>query len=273
MILVKMFQINLIILHCFRFSFALLLAGCAVDSINHSSSQMSVDKLDLLMDKIMSMQDQIRSVERKLNLINASVSLPEDVLPFRAGGSEASLPRFELLGSPYLGDASAEIAIVEFTDYECPFCRRHFDTTYQQLKENFVEAGLVRYYIVDFPLAGHAFALPSAVAARCAGEQGKFWEYHDALFSLESSLFPEVFDEIAHSLNLPAENFSVCMASPDHRAHIELLVSQAEQIGVGGTPTFLIGEVDRNGLLENGMLLHGAKQYTDFDDLISFLLL
>ncbi len=258
--------------HYFRYSFALLLTGCAADSTRDSSSEIIIDKLDLVTEEIMLMQDQIRNFDQKINLLHASVALPDDVLPLRREDIETPAARFDLSSSPYLGNLDAEIAIVEFTDYECPFCRQHFETTYQQLKEGLVETGVVRYYIVDFPLATHVQALPSAVAARCAGEQDRFWEYHDALFSLNSSLLDGVFGEIAHSLNLSENHFSACIINPANQDHVMSIMSQAEQLGVSGTPTFLIGKLNEESILENGMVLHGVRQYSDFDDLISLLL-
>ena len=92
-------------------------------------------------------------------------------------------------GSPARGQTSAPIIIVEFTDYQCPFCESYFQQTYRRIETNYINTGKVRYVVRDMPLAiiGHKNAPKAAEAARCAGEQGKYWEMHDALFNGQST--------------------------------------------------------------------------------------
>ena len=84
---------------------------------------------------------------------------------------------------PVLGDANAKVTVIEFTDFQCPFCGRHFEQTFGQIKENYVDSGKVKYVLRDFPLSFHPHAEEAAEAAECANDQGKFWEMHDELFS------------------------------------------------------------------------------------------
>ncbi len=87
---------------------------------------------------------------------------------------------------PMLGSANATITLIEFTDYQCPFCSRHYNQTYNQIKKDYIDTGKVKFYLRDFPLNFHPNAQKAAEAARCAGDQGKYWEMHDELFSKQS---------------------------------------------------------------------------------------
>ena len=89
-----------------------------------------------------------------------------------------------------LGSANATITLIEFTDYQCPFCSRHFNQTYEQIKKDYIDTGKVKFYLRDFPLGFHPNAQKAAEAARCAGDQGKYWEMHDALFKNQSEWSP-----------------------------------------------------------------------------------
>ncbi len=249
-----------------------LLSNCSSSSDSGLESELSV-KLDVALGEIMSMQREIRELHQELNMLQARLSLPENILPVRSDTTEFSAPTysFNLAGSPFRGSTLADIAIIEFTDYECPYCRQHFATTYKQIRDRYVDTGMVRYYVVDFPLASHAFAFQAAVAARCAGDQGAFWEYHDELFSIRDSLHGNSFAEVAESLDLDMPRFSHCISEPAHQAHVELLLNQAQQIGVSGTPTFLIGKIDDDGKFVEGVLLRGARPFSAFRDLIEIL--
>lgn len=91
---------------------------------------------------------------------------------------------------PILGKESAKVTIVEFSDFECPFCERHYTQTEGKLKSEYIDKGLVKFYYRDYPLTQiHPGAQKAAEAARCAADQGKYWEYHDALFENQTNLF------------------------------------------------------------------------------------
>ena len=91
-------------------------------------------------------------------------------------------PQIGIGGNPALGDPAAPVTIVEFIDYQCPYCQGYAKNTFPRLKASYIDTGKVRYVARDFPLAKHERARPAAIAAACAGEQGWFWEMHDALF-------------------------------------------------------------------------------------------
>lgn len=176
----------------------------------------------------------------------------------RALGLPMDVP---IAGSYALGDPNAPITMVEFTDYQCPFCTRHFAETLPLLKQNFIDTGLVYYVIKDFPLTSiHPQAVKAAEAARCAGEQGGFVAMHDALFTSQSQWSgnpraAELFIELATAMGLNQEAFSECLNSGRMETAVLADLQQGMEFGVSGTPAFFI----------NGYLVSGALPYADFE--------
>jgi protein-disulfide isomerase len=160
-----------------------------------------------------------------------------------------------------LGDPNAPIMMVEFTDYQCPFCTRHFAETLPLLKQNFIDTGLVYYVVKDFPLTSiHPQAVKAAEAARCAGEQGAFVPMHEALFTSQSQWSgnpraSELFIELATALGLDQEEFSDCLNSGRMETAVLADLEEGMSLGVSGTPAFFI----------NGFLVSGALPYADFE--------
>lgn len=163
-------------------------------------------------------------------------------------------------GRPSRGPDDAPVTIVEFTDYECPFCRQHFRQTMPTLLARFGDR--VRYVIMNYPLAAiHEQAVTAAEAAECAGDQGRFWDYHDALFASDS-LTKKTYTRIATTLGLDRRAFAACL---DHHAHAERVarhVALGDSLGVTGTPTIFI----------NGRMIDGAQPFPVFQTVIDSVL-
>jgi len=159
---------------------------------------------------------------------------------------------------PVLGKANAPVTIVSFEDYQCPFCKRAFEQTFPQLKKEYIDTGKVKYVYRDFPLSFHPNAEPAAEAAECADEQGKFWEYHDAVFQNQDRLGKELYLELAGKLGLDANKFTQCIESGKYKQEVGDDFNYGSSIGVSGTPTFFI----------NGVKLVGAQPYEAFKQLI-----
>ncbi len=162
-----------------------------------------------------------------------------------------------------LGDPNAPVTIVEFSDYQCPYCLRNFQQTFPKIKENYIDTGKVKYVFKDFPLSFHKQAMPASMAAECAGEQGKYWEMHDKLFSErdrwnENPDVNNVMKDFAKELGLDTKQFNECFDSEKYKD--EILADQQEGIaaGVKGTPAFFI----------NGQFLSGAQPYEVFKQVI-----
>ena len=161
-----------------------------------------------------------------------------------------------------VGRADAPVTIIEFSDLQCPHCARNALNTFPEIKRNYIDTGKVRYVARDFPLAMHPFAMPAAVATRCAGEQGKFWQYRHALFERQNDLATSPYDALAAELGLDVPRFAECQKDPAQVAAVRADIAMAGSNRVTSTPTFLVGRVV-DGKLE-GEGFAGAKPYADF---------
>jgi protein-disulfide isomerase len=157
--------------------------------------------------------------------------------------------------APALGADKAPVTIVEFSDYQCPYCRRAQGTVEQVLQQY---AGKVRLVHMDFPLDNHNRAVPAARAARCAGEQERFWDYHRNLLSADGDLTDEDLKRRATALGIDMEKFSTCLASDRHMAVVREGAESGARLSVTGTPTFFV----------NGRVLTGARPFEHFQEVI-----
>jgi protein-disulfide isomerase len=154
------------------------------------------------------------------------------------------------------GPKDAPVTLVEFTDFHCPFCARVVATLKDVMQEY---NGKIRWVFRDFPIASlHPQAPKAAEAARCAGEQGKFWEYHDLLFGSQSQTAAADFKRFADQLKLDPKSFGQCLDSGKHQAAVEADIQDGARLGITGTPTFFI----------NGRMLVGAQPMENFKKII-----
>jgi protein-disulfide isomerase len=153
------------------------------------------------------------------------------------------------------GPSSAPITIVEFSDYQCPYCQRA-EQSVQEVRKKYGDK--VRLIYMDFPLPMHQYALKAAQAARCAGDQGKYWEYHDALFADQSKLDAAGLKATAAKLKLDPKKFDQCTAHDLHMDQIRKSQKEGADVGVDGTPSFVI----------NGRMLSGAQPASEFESVI-----
>ena len=156
--------------------------------------------------------------------------------------------------SPAKGSANPRLTIVEFSDFECPFCRQ-VQSTLKQIVESYGRD--VRLVFKHLPLEGHRNSLPAARAAYCAAEQDRFWQFHDALFSAQD-LSPPALDRIASDLGLAPEKFKTCLNSEQSRAGIIKDLEAAKLFRIDSTPSFIV----------NGKLIKGALSFADFRKII-----
>lgn len=171
-------------------------------------------------------------------------------------------PQVSLDRDQRLGDPRAGIGIVEFSDYQCPYCRGFHQQLFPQLRQKYVDTGVVQFIHKDLPLTTiHAQAMPAALAAVCAGEQGRFWNMYNALF--ESSLDPALYGGLARQLGLDVAKFSACLKNPASGRTILRDVSEARRLGINGTPSFLIGRIEGN-VLTVAAMAQGAPSFAAF---------
>jgi len=179
--------------------------------------------------------------------------------------------RLQLEARDYaMGRSDAPLTLVEFTDYQCPYCRRFQAQTFPLLKKNYIDTGQLRFVVRDLPLEFHSAARPAAEAAHCAGEQGKFWEMHQALLSGEDALSEAGIDRRAHAVGLDLGRLHACMKANRYEAAIAHNIATADGLGIRGTPAFFLGRMVQ-GTLE-GEVAEGAIPWTDFDATLKELL-
>jgi protein-disulfide isomerase len=175
--------------------------------------------------------------------------------------------RTSVANAPVLGRADAPVTIVEFSDYQCPFCQRFHATAFPVLKKEYVDTGRVRYVFRDFPLDQlHPQARKAAEAAHCAGEQGKYWEMHEVLFRNYRALAPAQLAGHARAAGIDAARFSECLASGRFAVRVAQGVADGSAIGVQGTPTFVVGRT--TGDFVQGTPIRGAQPLETFRRII-----
>ena len=176
-------------------------------------------------------------------------------------------------GEPFRGESRASLAIIEYEDFECPFCRRFEHDTYPRIRAAYIETGKVKYFYRDMPLPFHQHSMPAARAARCAAEQGKLWEMHDSLFDDPASLNTADIDARAAKLGIDTAKLDTCMTSERFADVIQHSMTEASGMQISGTPTFLIGTLGPDGELVNvKKTVVGAYPFEAFKAVIDPLL-
>jgi protein-disulfide isomerase len=200
-----------------------------------------------------------------LPLTKQLASANQELTALRSGSGQeqAAVPqnvkRYDIPveGFPSFGPKDAPITIVEFSDYECPFCKQWHEQVWNQLEKKY--GSQIRLVYRDFPLFGlHDNAEPAAEAAHCADEQGKYWSYHDLLFSGDYQLSRQSYEAIAVRLGLDSTKFAACLDTGTYKNVVQSNYDFASKLGVQSTPTFFV----------NGMALVGAQPFEVFDRLI-----
>ena len=172
-----------------------------------------------------------------------------------------------LQGEPVLGDPNAPLTIVEFSDFECSYCRRFHKQAMPQLKRDYINTGLVRFVHKDLPLPFHPHALPAAAAARCAGKQNRYWELYSSLFDQQNCLGCKGVLAIAAEAELNTTELQACMERESTLALINANCSEAALHNISATPTFVIGPTQSNGSLD-GLVIEGAVPWSTFKSTI-----
>jgi protein-disulfide isomerase len=180
-------------------------------------------------------------------------------------GSVLDLGRIPMLGSP-----NAPLIVVEFSDYECPFCKRHANEVFRMLAQQFVSTGQLRYGFANFPLSDHIHARPLAYAAICAGDQGLYWEMHDQLF--RSNAGEVQLSGLVSTLRINSEDFMTCTRNV---VALEKVIADdirlGQSVGVNGTPGFAFARQDSSGRAILKKVVLGAQPFDVFKSAIKEL--
>jgi protein-disulfide isomerase len=176
--------------------------------------------------------------------------------PAAAGATEIQRVNASTDGDPSVGPEDAPVTIIEFGDFQCPYCQSWYQQTFDQLMA--IYPSQIRFVYRDLPLPGHPESLPAAEAANCAGEQGAYWEFHDALFSGQYTLGRTAYEQYAADQGLDITAFTTCLDDHRYQDEIEADATDATRLGLNGTPSFII----------NGRILIGALPFEDFKAII-----
>jgi protein-disulfide isomerase len=214
-------------------------ADTTAPALNHDASQAILQELR-----------EIRRVLEKIERQGLAQPAPRPDTPKTASVTIGK-------GNTILGAADAPVTVVEFTDYQCPFCKRFIQSTFPLLKHDFIDTGKVRWIVRDLPLGFHPNANKAAQAAHCAGDQDKFWEMRDLLFRNNANLAIEQLPGYAREIGLDGDAFDACLSSERHQAQIDQDSQEANRIRITGTPSFVIGKAA--GDTVTGQLIIGAQ--------------
>ena len=165
-----------------------------------------------------------------------------------------------------LGSDSAKVEVTEYSDFECPFCASFATVQMPVIRQQLITTGKVRWRYRDFPLPVHQYSRYAALAAQCAGEQGKFWEMHDQLFSnhqwAQTGKNPaSLFRDFARTIGLDIDKYDACVGGQRYAGRIQASVQEGEALGVRGTPSFFVG----------GQMFQGRATSDDFKALVDSL--
>jgi len=231
----------------------LLLAG----PVSSALAEMS----DAERQQFQKMQQDIEMLKKQVQVLGREKRMQPSsppVIEIAPKPSSISLGTIQPLGNP-----DAKIALIEFADYQCPYCERFQTQSFGALKSRFIDNGKVMYVFRDLPAPNRPQALPAAIAARCAGEQGKYYEMQSLLFSYGKSLKEDSYTRFAKKLGLDETKFSACLMDNNQVERIRQDTVDAQHLGIRGTPTFYIGTVKDNKVVDPKQIV-GALPYSYF---------
>lgn len=213
--------------------------------------------------------NELRQIHQLLANQQAAAAQPKPVVAAAAPPDKVKMSVGQ--GWYALGREDAPVTMVEFTDYQCPFCRRFESDSFAQLKKDYIDTGKVRFVSRDLPLEFHPNAPAAANAARCAGEQNKFWELHDAIMQdTATDLGPDAILKYGEKVKLDLPSFKTCLDEKKYVAAIQKDTADAGLVGISGTPSFVIGKTASDQI--DGVRIVGAVPYSVFDSTIKGML-
>jgi protein-disulfide isomerase len=218
-----------------------------------------------LMRRIEALEQGQQRILQQLGQIQRQLRERPAAAPERPAGPEVAGKVIDLGANPVKGEPTAPLTLVEFTDYQCPFCSRHVHDTHPEIAEQYIDAGKLRYATLDLPIESiHPLAFRAAEATHCAEQQGKFWEMHDRLFANPRALEP--WSGHAEALGLDAAAFDECLTSERYAAAVRRDMAEAGRVGASGTPSFVIARTDPNDptKVEGLSFIRGAQPFAVF---------
>jgi protein-disulfide isomerase len=233
---------------------ALLMSPAAMTQETADSTATSDATMDAILLELKGIRQVLEKIEKQGGRAAQRPSKP----------TTATVP---IKGKQVMGAKDAPVTVVEFADYQCPFCLRFTKTTFPLLKKKYIDTGKVRWVALNLPLPFHKDARKAAQAAHCAGEQDKFWEMRELLFRNPQKLNTENLPAHAATLSLDINAFNTCLQSDRHLADIDQDAKDAKAVRLTGTPSFIIGKTASDEI--SGQVVIGAQPMNVFDAAIS----
>jgi len=230
-------------------------------------------------DEVMELQDDVAALKDGQAAIQKELAEIKKLLE-QGARAAPSAPAFKpadvtIGDSPVLGDPNATVTLMEFSDFQCPFCSRHYREVMPTLLKDYVDSGQLKYVMRENPISSiHSRALPASQAALCAKDQGKYWEMHNLLFDNQKQLSDEDLKGRAVTLGLDTAAFNDCFDSKAHEKVINDDLAAARSLGVRGTPSFVIGITDPDDPDKAHMteFINGAQSLDKFKEAIDKVL-
>lgn len=228
------------------------------------SAQQSTSEIEQLRKDVEALKVRQQALETQLAQLIAALTQARDQ-------AEVTI---NLKNAPSLGKPDAKVTMVEFSDFQCPFCGRHFAQTMPQIEKNYIETGKLRYVFRDFPIESlHPQSPKAHEAANCAGEQGKYWDMWKQLFSHQRQLAHDDLVADAASLGIDKAKFTQCLDSGRYGDEVQSSVNEAMRLGASGTPTIFFGLTEPGSdTLKAVRIIRGAHPYDRFKETIDSLL-
>ena len=223
------------------------------------------------------LQKQIEELKEGQRAIQKDL---EEIKKLLLGARAANQPEparevvIDVTGNPFKGDPNAKLTLIEFSDYQCPFCSRYVRETLPEIEKEYIATGKLKYVFRDFPIESiHQNALLASSAANCAGEQNKYWEMHDRLFSNQNTLGAADMPAHAKALGLDETRFKQCVDTRKYESMIRQRMTEGVSFGVQGTPTFFVGLTKPDDpKVKIIASISGARPYASFKEILERVL-
>jgi protein-disulfide isomerase len=202
------------------------------------------DEIKALKEEVAAMREGQEKMQKDLDEIKKL--LQEGSRPAAARTANSFTPKTIELGSVSVrGEADAPVTLIEYSDYDCPFCKRHAETVMPALIEDYVKTGKLRFVMREYPIDRlHPRATAASEAVLCAGDQGNYWGMHDAMFANQKANTDDDFRNMIADLGLDVDAFSACLEGDKFMGRIRSDITEGQSLGVSGTPSFVIGLTD-----------------------------
>ena len=230
---------------------------------------------DSTKEEILQLRIQVGEIQK--DLVEIKQLLKERArAPAAAAAATGFRPQTIKIGaSPFKGKVDAPVTVVEYSDYQCPFCARNYRDVMPKLQEEYIDTGKLKFVMRENPIASlHKNATNASIAALCAGDQDKYWEMHDMLFENQKELDVDNLKSFAGAIGLDTASFNECLDSKETEGQVRKDMASSAKLGMRGTPGFFIGLTDLSepDQVELSVYIKGAQSIDQFKASIDDLL-